>query len=157
MNTAGKEKKVNRAQKTALGALVFVSSTLTMVAYVFFRIFVLKKTPVGFVGRFLPLAVLILVGGTLLVWTFKRQSPREVKVDERDKLIDNRAAMAAFVSALIVFLAISGIPRLVLGDDGCIPAWSLPLINFGAFIIVTMIYFAAILIQYGWRNRKENL
>jgi hypothetical protein len=139
---------MNRAQKTALGALVIMSLTLTMTSYMFYQLFVLKKTPVGFAGRFLPLAVLILVGGTLLVWTFKRQSPREVKADERDKLIDNRAAMAAFISALIVFLAISGIPRLVLGDDGCIPAWSLPLINFGAFIIVTMIYFAAILVQY---------
>ena len=144
---------MNRAQKTALGALVIMSLTLTMTSYMFYQLFVLKKTPVGFAGRFLPLAVLILVGGTLLVWMFKRQSPREVKADERDKLIDNRAAMAAFISALIVFLAISGIPRLVLGDDGCIPAWSLPLINFGAFIMVTMIYFAAILIQYGWGGK----
>ncbi len=139
---------MNRAQKNALGGLIFLLSTFTMMSYVFFRIFVLKKTPVGFAGRFLPLAVVILVSGTLLVWTLKRQSPREVKEDERDKLIDNRAAMAAFISALIVFLAISGIPRLILGDNGCIPAWSLPLINLGAFIIVAMIYFAAILVQY---------
>jgi uncharacterized membrane protein len=136
---------MNRTQKTALGALLFFLSTLIMVACMFFLVFVLKS---GFAVRLLPLAVLVLVGGTLLVWTFKRQSPREVKEDERDKLIDNRAAMAAFISALIVFLAVSGIPRLVLGDNGCIPAWSLPLINFGAFIIVMMIYFAAILVQY---------
>ncbi len=143
---------MNRAQKSALCALVFVLSTFTITAYVFFRIFVLKKAPEGFVGRFLPVAVLILVGGTLFFWTLKRQSPREVKADERDKLIDNRAAMAAFISALIVFLAVSGIPRLILGDNGCIPAWSLPLINFGAFMIVVMIYFAAILIQYSRRG-----
>ena len=147
---------MNRTQKNALGALVTMSLTLTMCAYMFYQLFVLKKTP-GFAGRFLPLAVLILVCGTLLVWTFKRQSPKEVKEDERDKLIDNRAAGAAFISALIVFLAVSGIPRLVLGDDGCIPVWSLPLINFGAFIIVGMIYFAAILVQYisGGGNGKR--
>ncbi|MFZ0035571.1 MAG: DUF2178 domain-containing protein [Sedimentisphaerales bacterium] len=148
---------MNRTQKNALGALVIMSLTLTMLAYVFYQLFVLKKTPEGFAGRFLPLVVLILVGGILLVWSLKRQSPREVKADERDKLIDNRAAMAAFISALIVFLAISGIPRLVLGDDGCIPAWSLPLINFGAFIIVAMIYFAAILIQYSKGSKGEKL
>jgi hypothetical protein len=126
-----------------------MSLTLTMLAYVFFQFFVLKKVcPIGLAGRLLLLAVFFLAIGTISIWTFKRQSPREVKEDERDKLIDNRAAMAAFISALIVFLAISGIPRLVLGDDGCIPAWSLPLINFGAFIIVAMIYFAAILVQY---------
>ena len=146
---------MNRAQKNALGGLVFLLSMLTMTSYVFYQIFILKKPPENFAGRFLPLAILIVVNGPLLIWTFKRQSPREVKEDERDKLIDNRAAMAAFISALIVFLAISGIPRLVLGDDGCIPAWSLPLINLGAFIIVTMIYFAAILVQYGWKG-KDN-
>jgi hypothetical protein len=148
---------MNRAQKTALCALVFLLSTLTILSYVFYQLFVLKKTPVGFAGRFLPLAVLILINGPLLIWRFKRQSPKEPGADERDKLIDKRAAMAAFISALIVFLAISGIPRLVLGDNGCIPAWSLPLINLGAFIIVTMIYFAAILVQYGWRSKGEQL
>jgi hypothetical protein len=147
---------MNRAQKTALGSLVFVLLTLAMSAYVFFQLFVLKKTPGSLAGRFLPLAVLILLGGSLLVWSLKRQSPREVKADERDKLIDNRAAMAAFISAWIVFPTVSVIPRLVLGDNGCIPAWSLPLINFGALIIIMIIYSIAILIQYGWRNKGEN-
>ncbi len=139
---------MNRAQKTALCALVFLLSSFIVISYVFFHILVLKKTPVTFAGRFLPLAVLIIVNVPLLIWRFRRQSPREIATDERDKLIDNRAAMAAFVSALIVFIAVSGIPRLILGDNGCIPAWSLPLINIGAFIIVAMIYFAAILVQY---------
>ncbi|MFA5553126.1 MAG: hypothetical protein WDA68_01015 [Phycisphaerae bacterium] len=139
---------MNRAQKNALAALVFLSSTSTIFAYVFFQIFILKKTPVSFAGRLLPLIVLILVNVPLSIWVFRRQSSGEVAADERDKLIDNRAAMAAFVSALIVFLGVSGIPRLILGDNGCIPVWSLPLINFGAFIIVAMVYFAAILVQY---------
>jgi hypothetical protein len=125
-----------------------------MFVYVFFQLFVLKKTP-GFAGRFLPLAILILISGTLLVWTLKRQSPKEVASDERDKLIDYKAGFVAFISALFVFPIAGAIPRLVLGNDGCIPAWSLPLINFGAFIILTMIYFAAILIQYG-RGPKGN-
>jgi hypothetical protein len=139
---------MNRAQKNALSALVFLFLTNTIFAYVFFRLFVLKKAPESFTGRFLPLAILILISGTLLVWTLKRQSPREVKADERDKLIDYRAAFAAFISALFVFPIVGVIPRLVLGENGCVPAWLLPLINFGAFIILTMIYFAAILIQY---------
>ncbi len=37
---------MNRTQKNALGALVIMSLTLTMLAYVFFQLFVLKKTPV---------------------------------------------------------------------------------------------------------------
>ena len=146
---------MNRTQKTALCALVFLLSMLTMMSYVFYQIFILKKTPEGFASRFLPLAILIVVNGSLLIWMFKRQSPGEVKVDERDKLIDNRAGGAAFISALIVLLAVSGIPRFVLGDNGCIPTWSLPLINLGAFIIVAMIYFAAILIQYSRRGNGD--
>jgi hypothetical protein len=139
---------MNRAQKNALSALVFLFVTNTIFAYVLFRLFVLKKAPESFAGRFLPLAILILISGTLLVWTLKRQSPKEVASDERDKLIDSRAAFVAFISALFVFLIAGVIPRLVLGDNGCVPAWSLPLINFGAFVILTMIYFAAILVQY---------
>jgi hypothetical protein len=60
--------------------------------------------------------------------------------------------MAAFISAWIVFPAVSVIPKFILGDEGCIPAWSLPLINFGALIIIMMVYAAAILVQYGWRD-----
>ncbi|MBN2018828.1 MAG: DUF2178 domain-containing protein [Sedimentisphaerales bacterium] len=148
---------MNRAQKNAISALMFLFVTNTIFAYMFFQLFILKKAPESFAGRFLPLAILILTAGALLVWTLKRQSPREVKADERDKLIDNRAAGAAFISALIVFLAVSGIPRFVLGDNGCVPAWSLPLINLGAFTIVAMIYFAAILIQYSGRDKGEKL
>ena len=139
---------MNRAQKTALSALVFLLLTCTMFVYVFFRLFVLKNAPETFVGRFLPLIILILSSGALLVWTLKRQSSGEVSADERDKLIDNKACFAAFISALFVFPIAGVIPRLVLGENGCVPAWTLPLINFGAFIILTMIYFAAILVQY---------
>jgi hypothetical protein len=146
---------MNRTQKTVLCNLVIVLLTLAMLAYVFSQLFILKETPEGFSGRFLPLAVPILVGGTLLVWTFKRQSPKEIETDERDKLIANRAATVFLISAWIVFPAVSVIPRLVLGNDGCIPAWSLPLINFGALIILVMIYFAAILVQYGWMSKGE--
>ncbi len=145
---------MNRAQKNALGALMFLLLTNSMFAYVFYKLLILKETP----ARFLPPAFLILLGGTLLIlliWKFKRQSPREVKEDERDKLIDYKAAFAAFISALFVFPIAGVIPRLILGENGCVPAWTLPLINFGAFIILTMIYFAAILIQYGWKSKGE--
>jgi len=119
-----------------------------MFVYVFFRLFVLKNSPETFAGRFLPLVILILTSCALLIWTFKQQSPGEAAADERDKLIDNKAGFVAFISALFVFPIAGVIPRLVLGENGCVPAWLLPLINFGAFIILTMIYFAATLVQY---------
>jgi energy-coupling factor transporter transmembrane protein EcfT len=139
---------MNRTQKIVLCNLVIVLLTLAMLAYVLFQFFVLKKIPEGFTGRFLPPALLILLGGSLLVWALRRQSSREVETDERDKLIANKAAMVFLVSAWIVFPAISVIPRFILGDDGCIPAWSLPLINVGALIIIMMVYSIAVLVQY---------
>lgn len=140
---------MNRTQKTVLCNLVIMLVTILMLAYVFFQLFILKKTPESFAGRLLPLAVWVLLGGSLLFWALTRQSPKEVEADERDKLITNRAAMAAFISAWIVLLVVSVIPRFVLGDNGCVPAWSLPLINTGGLLIVTVVYLAAILIQYG--------
>jgi uncharacterized Tic20 family protein len=144
---------MNRTQKTALGGLVTMSLTLTMLAYIFFQLFVLKKTPEG--GRFLKLTVLILLFllyGSLIVWSLKRQSPREIEADERDKLITNRAAMAAFISAWIVLPVVSIIPQFIVGDNGCVPAWSLPLIIFGALLILMMLHSTAVLIQYFFRR-----
>jgi uncharacterized Tic20 family protein len=143
---------MNRTQKTALCHLVVVLLTLAMLTYIFFQLFVLKKTPEG--GRFLKLTVLILLFllyGSLIVWSLKRQSSKEVEADERDKLITNRAAMAAFISAWIVLPIVSVLPRFILGDNGCIPAWSLPLINFGALIIIMMVHSTAVLAQYFFR------
>ena len=143
---------MNRTQKTVLCSLVMVLLTLAMSAYVFFQLFVLKKTPGSLAGRLLPLVVLILVGGTLLVWALKRQSPREVEADERDKLITNRAAMAAFIAACVTLPVVSVIPRLIVGDNGCVPAWSLPFIIFGALLIPGTIYMTAVLAQYFFRR-----
>ena len=144
---------MNRTQKAVICNLAIMLLTISMLAYVFFQFFVLKKAPEGFSGRFLPPATLILLGGLLIFWALKRQSPKEVEADERDKLITNRAAMAAFISAWVILPIVSVLPRYVLGDDSCIPAWSLPLINVGVLLIATVVYLAAILVQYvPWRN-----
>jgi hypothetical protein len=143
---------MNRTQKTAIFILVSMLLPTGMFAFFLYHIFVLKKASAGFVVEFSLLAIFIM-GGSLLVWSLKRQSSKEPEADERDKLITNKAAMAAFVSGWIVFPAVSAIPRFILGDNSCIPAWSLPLINFGALIIIMMVYSMAILVQYGWRGK----
>jgi hypothetical protein len=145
---------MNRTQKEALFCLVSGLLTLPLFAYGFYKLFILKETATD-LERFLLLAVVILVLGTLLallVWTLKRQSPREVEADERDKLITNRAAMAAFVSACILLPIVSAIPRFIIGDNGCVPAWSLPFIIFGALLIPGTIYWTAVLAQYFFRR-----
>lgn len=147
---------MNRAQKNALFQLVIMLLSLPLFAYIVIEVPRLKKIPEGFIARYGPLVVLLATMFLFLIWILKRQSPREVNADERDKLITNRAAMAAFVSAWIVLPAVSVIPRLILGEDGCIQAWLLPLINFGALLIVMVVYSAAILIQYFYRSGDGN-
>jgi hypothetical protein len=148
---------MNRTQKIALFHIAITPLWLVALAYIAIELFVLKKMPEGFVTRYGPVVILFAAMFSFLVWILKRQSPKEVGSDERDELITNRAAMAAFVSAWVVLPAVSVIPRFILGEEGCIPAWSLPLINFGALIIVMTVYSAAILVQYGWRGKGEKL
>ncbi len=147
---------MNRTQKIALLCIVIMLLSLAVLAYMVIQIAVLKKLPEGYVGRFGPLIILFAAMFLFLVWICKRQSPREVNEDERDKLIENRAAMAALVSVLIVLPAVSVMPRLILGEDVCIPAWSLPLINFVALPIIMIVYSTAILIQFGRRCKDGN-
>ena len=145
---------MNRTQKEALFCLVTGLLTLPMFAYGFYKLFILKETATD-LERFLLLAVVILVLGTLLallVWTLKRQSPREIEADERDKQITNKAAMVSLISACILLPIVSVIPRLIVGDNGCVPAWSLPFIIFGALLIPGTIYQIAVLAQYFFRR-----
>ena len=148
---------MNRTQKIAMFHIVLTPFWFAAILYLAIEVAVFKTMPEGFIARYGPLIVLFVVIFSLLVWILNRQSPKEVDADERDKLITNRAAMAAFVSMWIILPCVSVIPRFLLGQEGVVPAWSLPLINFSALIIVMMVYSAAILIQYGWRGKGETL
>jgi len=147
---------MNRTQKIALFSLVLTPLWLAAITFLAIEIAVFKKMPEGFVLRYGPLIVLFAVIFSFLVWILKRQSPREVGSDERDELITNKAAMAAFISTWIVLPVISVIPQLILGQEGCVPAWSLPLIIFFALPIVIMVYSAAILVQYICERKNGN-
>ena len=85
----------------------------------------------------------------------KKQSPAEVDSDERDNFIKKRAALVAFVSVWIVLLISSIVLILILGQDGCIPVWILPIINLGLLLIVGLIHEVTILIQYGLGAKGE--
>ena len=160
---------MNRTQKDAICNLAITLSTALFFAYVLFVCFItvnravaarasnlLQEAPEDLAGRlfllFLPPIILFLLGVPLIVWSLKRQSPREVEADERDKLIKARAAVAAFISAWIVLPIVSVIPQLVLGYNGCVPAWLLPISGIGVLVIVSMVYSAAILAQYFFRR-----
>jgi len=80
---------------------------------------------------------------------------KKLDYDERDQFIDKRAALAGSAAALIALTAASVIPQFIVGQTGSVPAWLLPIINFGVVIIGGIVYFAATLIQYGRRGKGE--
>ena len=90
-----------------------------------------------------------------IVWLRIKQSRAEVDFDERDNAIKKNAVMVSFVSLWALLIAASIIPTLIVGDEGAIPVCFLPVINFGVFLILMLVYSVTILVQYGWRNKDH--
>jgi len=84
-----------------------------------------------------------------------KQSRAEVDFDERDNSIKKNAVLVSFVSLWVLLFAASIIPGFVAGDAGSIPVCLLPIINFGVFLIVMLVYSVAILVQYGWEIKEK--
>ena len=145
---------MNKTQRVAWVNLVTTLLCLTIIGYIFFNIAILKKMPEGLLDRSWPLIVFFVLIGWVFVWMRRRQSPKEVDADEHDELIKKRAAMVGFVSVSVVLLVASVIPLFILGEDGCVPAWTLPLVNLGVLLIAGTIHSAAILVQYGWGGKN---
>jgi len=90
-----------------------------------------------------------------VVWLHIKQSRSEVDFDERDNAIKKNAVMVSFVSLWALLIAASIIPTLIVGDEGAIPVFFLPIINFGVFLIVMVIYSVVILVQYARGAKGE--
>lgn len=101
-----------------------------------------------------PFFILFTVIGILFVR--KKQSPTEPESDERDKIIQYRAALVAFVSVWLLLAAECVIPKFIVGLDGSIPVWLLPIINVFFMYIVLLVYSVAVMIQYGRGCKGEN-
>lgn len=122
----------------ALGVVVIPVQTVTSIKL--FRIWLLV------ISLFIILSVVLLR---------IKQSRGEVNFDERDNTIKKNAVMVAFISLWALLMAASIIPNLIVGDNGAIPVCFLPVINFGVFLIVMLVYSVAILVQYSWRNKDH--
>ncbi len=139
---------MNKTQKGSWSAISISLLSLALGIYMIVEIAVLRRVPEGF-GRFFWLPAFLLITGISIICIRKKQSPAEVDSDERDNLIKKKAVLAAFVSVWIILLASSIIPRFIVGSDGAVPIWLLPIINVGVFYIVLLVYSLAVLIQYG--------
>lgn len=148
---------MNKTQKGAwfnmAGALICMASF----GYIFVQFFVIRKVP-GLTG-FWPLLAAYFVFLFMPIFLLrKKQSPHEVDKDERDRQIEKRAVIAAFIAVWILLFAATVIPRFIVGLDGSIPVWSLAFINVGILFIVSLVYSVAVLVQYGrgGNDSKDN-
>ncbi len=146
---------MNKTQKGSWYAISISLLSLALGIYMIVEIAVLRRSPEGF-GRFFWLPAFLLITGIAIFFIRKKQSPAEVDSDERDNLIKKRAVLAAFVSVWIILLASSIIPRFIVGPDGAVPIWLLPIINVGVFYIVLLVYSVAVLVQYGRGIKEKN-
>jgi hypothetical protein len=152
-----RKKSMNRTQKTAwLNVSGFLMGVI-LLSYPLITILAFRRLP-----NRIAVAVLLLMFAAQFGWWSlmlrKKQSPAEPEADERDKVIMRNAVLISFVSTWLLLAAATLLPMLLLGPDGSLPVFLLPLINMGIFALAVLVYFAAVLFQYGRSGKNgENL
>ena len=142
---------MNRVQKIAWSLVVTISVAFLLSCIAIAILYVKVGMPKALAGLgFMGIAGL----GGFSALIFQTEKGK-VTLDERDRLINRRAALAGFgTSYLFVGLACM-IPFFILGPDRAISVIWLPNILIGAGISHAFVYSVVILEQYGWRNKGE--
>ena len=147
---------MNRTQKEAWFSLGGALLMATIYSFVTIQLFVIRKSPGLIHGLVVLLSALLFVVSHYVVCR-KKQSPREVDKDERDKLIEKRAAIAAFAAFVLLLLSTYIVLCFVVGLDGSIPVWSVPVfLIIVAMPVIILVYSVAILVQYGRGSKEEH-
>ncbi len=137
---------MNRTQKEAMCSLIFFTVTLVFVLLILAARLIFKKDIV-YITYFM-LATIAITNVLGLLYVLRKQSPREVITDERDKLIKLKALFASFISVMILLAAMLVTLRIAVGMGGSIGVWLLTLILFVISIAAAIVYSAAVLILY---------
>ena len=87
---------------------------------------------------------------------FKKDKGK-VTCDERDQLINSRAAKAAFASAYLVTGLACMLPFFILGPAATVSVEWLPSIFLAAGLTGFLVHSVAILVQYGWEPKGKKL
>ena len=145
---------MNKTQKGAWFNLVAGLLIIGINSWVGFMLFGLKKFP-DKSFMYATLAVFFLITVISLICLSKKQSPEEPESDERDKLIQRNAVIAAFVSVWVLLFIANISLQLRFGAGGLIPVWSLAIIHVAILCIVLVVWSVAVLVQYGKGGRDE--
>ena len=144
---------MNKTQKAALfGLVIFAASALVGALFVIEVFFLKAAYSQIHVWSIIFLLTVFVLG---LFFILKKQSKNEVESDERDKLIQMRAVVAAFVAVLIAIAAVIVGCTMVIGIQGKISVWVMTLLNMAAILIAFTAYFVATLIQYMMGTNDE--
>ena len=140
---------MNRAQKMALTMVITILSAFLLsciaVAILYFKV----GMPRALLG-FLLMCLSGLAGFSPLI--FKKDKGKVI-LDERDRLIKERAGLGGFTAAFLFVGMVCMIPFFVLGPDRAISVTWLPNIFIGAGISHAFVYSVVILEQYGWGGK----
>ena len=146
---------MNRIQKMAWWMVIWISAGVILAAIAVTVLLFVIGMPWSIARA--GLAFLGIAGfGGLASLIFKKD-PGKVTCDERDQLINNRAAVAGFCAAFLVTGLACMLPFFVLGPEATISVTWLPNIFMAAGLTAFFMHSVAILVQYGWRTKGEQL
>ena len=144
---------MNRIQKMAWWMAIWISAGVILAAIAVAILFLVIGMPWSIARA--GLAFLGIAGfGGLASLIFKKD-PGKVTCDERDRLINKRAAIAAFVSAYFVTGLACMLPFFILGPEATISVEWLPDIFMAAGFTAFLVHSIAILVQYGGKGEDN--
>jgi len=144
---------MNRIQKMAWWMLIWISTGAILAAIAVVVAHFIIGMPWSIARAGMGFAGIAGLGG-LAPLIFKKD-PGKVTCDERDRLINSRAAVAGFCAAFLVTGLACMLPFSVLGPEATISVTWLPNIFGAAGFAVFLVHSVAILVQYGWRDKNE--
>jgi hypothetical protein len=142
---------MNRVQKIAWSFIITISVAFLLSCIAIAILYVKVGMPKALAGLgFMGIAGL---GGfsPLIFHTDKGK----VNLDERDMLINRRAALAGFGTSYLLVGLVCMIPFFILGPKASISVIWLSNIFAGTGLSMFFVYSMAILVQYGWRGKGE--
>jgi hypothetical protein len=146
---------MNRIQKMAWWMLIWISAGVILAAIAVAVLSFIIGMPWSIARAGLAFIGIAGFGG-LASLIFKKDKSK-ITCDERDRLINNRAAIAAFTSAYLVTGLACMLPFFVLGPAATISVTWLPDIFMAAGLTAFFVHSVAILVQYGWRPKGEQV
>jgi hypothetical protein len=145
---------MNRAQKVAWFTLVVLALALGLSLAAFcVGYFVLGVPAAKAAAGFGFMGIMGFVGLTPILF---RKGEANVQCDERDMMIQRNAAVAAYATFWILFVAAAMIPWFFTGPEGRITVNYLPWMVFGGMFVVMLVQAIVTLNQYGWTNKETN-